>query len=364
MNGRKVIHLTKLTCRFLMFVSSFFSISHELLASDPTPSVGGVPCTFPEYWDDPSGVVSGTAKSEPEKVCMYFICKNYRFVPEMLDKDMCAANSNACSCSRLEFLYDRKLLFEASLRLSNLVESPTAQKELESIYLLSDVMQDNIAHPSVIKARKVFYKGATGSGFANDAAGNPTKSIDPTKVALLPGVAATTANYTNYVRGLNGIIVDLHDPRGTPTAADFRFARWDGINAAGFVEFKPTSEQLTVSVIPKAGEGGSHRIKLEFANKLVSNTWLRVTVLASLATALPKDDVFYFGNVMGDVTGPSSNGIVNVNILDTNRVRGQQGRTPLISNHFDIDRSGAINVLDTNSVRGMQGSASIKLITP
>ncbi len=68
--------------------------------------------------------------------------------------------------------------------------------------------------------RQVFYNNATGSLFGNGS-GNPVSSIDPTKQALLPGQAASFANVTNYVRGLNGIVVDIANAGGLITQPTF-----------------------------------------------------------------------------------------------------------------------------------------------
>ncbi|MFN9917091.1 MAG: hypothetical protein ACK53L_31170, partial [Pirellulaceae bacterium] len=70
-------------------------------------------------------------------------------------------------------------------------------------------------------------------------------------------------NYTNYFRGLNGLVVDMADLPGAPTASDFEFAVWNGVSVSGFV---PLTASPVVSLIPGGGSGGSVRIKLEFAD--------------------------------------------------------------------------------------------------
>ena len=59
----------------------------------------------------------------------------------------------------------------------------------------------------------------------NDPAGGAADdgAIATDKVALLPGSAATLANYTSYSRGINGLTVDVAHLRTAPTAADFSF---------------------------------------------------------------------------------------------------------------------------------------------
>ncbi|MCY2974223.1 MAG: polysaccharide lyase beta-sandwich domain-containing protein, partial [Planctomycetota bacterium] len=61
-----------------------------------------------------------------------------------------------------------------------------------------------VATPATIVSRNVYYR----SSFF-DTTANSQSAIDPTKSALLPGGTASIANYTNYSRGINGIIVDL-----------------------------------------------------------------------------------------------------------------------------------------------------------
>ena len=49
-----------------------------------------------------------------------------------------------------------------------------------------------------------------------------------------------------------------------------------------------------------AGAGGVDRVEIIFADRLIMNHWLEVSVLAGLRTGLIADDVFYFGNLAGD----------------------------------------------------------------
>src|SRR5205085_4800466 len=67
--------------------------------------------------------------------------------------------------------------------------------------------------------------GATAHLFYNDSLfdGNDPginaaddNAIAPDKTALLPGQAATFANYTSYTKGINGVMVDLPNLPATP----------------------------------------------------------------------------------------------------------------------------------------------------
>lgn len=146
-------------------------------------------------------------------------------------------------------------------------------------------------------------------------------AIATDKVALLPGETATFANYTSYARGINGLIVDvggLADPQ-TLDAADFTFkvgndndpGRWADAPA-------PTS----VTVRPGEGESGSDRVTITWADGAIANEWLQVTVLANGRTGLAEDDVFYFGNAVGE-TG-NFPGYAMVNAADERAVRDNQ----------------------------------------
>ena len=67
--------------------------------------------------------------------------------------------------------------------------------------------------PRVV-ARQLFYNDSAWDG--NNAAANADDddAIATDKVALLPGMTATFANYTSYSRGINGLMIDVQDLRG------------------------------------------------------------------------------------------------------------------------------------------------------
>jgi hypothetical protein len=87
-----------------------------------------------------------------------------------------------------------------------------------------------------------------------------------------------------------------------------------------------------------------------------------VTVLANANTGLAQDDVFYFGNVVGYVNGSNTNGRYTVNAIDTSAVRTNQSspaNSVLVSNLYDLNKSGNVNALDTAIVRTNQQSSGI-----
>jgi hypothetical protein len=219
---------------------------------------------------------------------------------------------------------------------------------------------------SVITNRRLFYNRSTSVVFGNGS-GNPINAIDPTKQALLPGEVTTTANYSNYSRGLNGLVIDIANVPNLNgiSAASFQFATWSSFPDAtpNFVTINPA---VTVSTFVGGGLSGSDRVKLEFANNVIQNAWLRVTMLADANTGLVANDVFYFGNARFDVTpaSPFPSQQVAINAFDVNAIRARQGlNSGVISNIHDVDRSGIVNAFDTNAVRSGLGVLSLRAFT-
>ena len=184
---------------------------------------------------------------------------------------------------------------------------------------------------------------------------------------MLPGQTTSFQNYTNYIHGLNGIILDMAGLQTTPTVADIQFATWNGIASEGFVS---TTAVVSFTSFIGGGLGGSTRFKIEFANGAIRNTWLRVTVLANANTDLASNDVFYFGNAIGDfnvgnlVNPPPVT--VRTNATDTSAVRQNQStgvNSASISNLYDINKDGRVNATDTSLVRQNQSASLIRFFT-
>ena len=212
----------------------------------------------------------------------------------------------------------------------------------------------------VISQRGLFYNGATGA--------SALSSLATDKLPLLPGQSSTFANYTNYSKGLNGLVVDMAGLPATTTDVEMRaslqFAQWDGISVAGFA---PLSSAIVpiVLILSGSGAGGSTRVLVTFPDNTVQNTWLRVVVVANAQTGLTANDVFYFGNVIGDfgvgnTTGAT--GRIRVNATDTGAVRVNQSTLPNsagVTNIYDVNRDGRVNATDTGIVRTNQQTLGI-----
>jgi hypothetical protein len=84
---------------------------------------------------------------------------------------------------------------------------------------------------------------------------------------------------------------------------------------------------------------------------------------AGEGTGLKADDVFYFGNAVGESGNSTSDAVVN----GVDRLAAKQNRTAsaLVSNRFDFNRDGRVDRDDEWLARDNQASLrwSLKLIT-
>lgn len=145
---------------------------------------------------------------------------------------------------------------------------------------------------ATILGRYVFYGGS-----AFDAGSSVASAIAPDKAPLLPGGAASFANYTSYSRGINGIAIDVVNWPTTPVAADFTLSTGNNTNPAGW---SVLSQPVTYSIQRGVGVGGSDRVVLRLPDNAVRNAWLQVTVNPTADTGLSSSDTFYFGNAVAD----------------------------------------------------------------
>jgi regulation of enolase protein 1 (concanavalin A-like superfamily) len=222
----------------------------------------------------------------------------------------------------------------------------------------------NITQPvASIAARKIFYNNASGTNLSS--AGPATGAIAVDKAALLPGQASTFQNYTSYLHGVNGVIVDIADlPQSTTDVSvlgGLRFARWNGIATEGFVDL-PLAAIPTATILRGLGDASSDRVKITFPDGSLKNTWLRVIVAADAQTGLAADDVFYFGNVVGEVNIGNTPTRLRVNGVDSSAVLANQSagaNTAPVTNLYDINRDGRVNGQDRSIVLANQQPGGI-----
>lgn len=130
---------------------------------------------------------------------------------------------------------------------------------------------------ATIAGRRIFYNNSKFDGNSSAAGAADDAAIATGKTALLPGGTATSANYTNYSRGINGVMLDIANLSATPTAADFTFRVGNDNTPSGWAA-APAPTSVTV----RAGTaGGSSRVTITWADNAIQKQWLQVTAKTS-----------------------------------------------------------------------------------
>ena len=206
--------------------------------------------------------------------------------------------------------------------------------------------------PATIASRGIFYNGSTG---------NSGNALATDKQALLPGQSSTFQNYTNFDQGITGVSVDIKDLPTSITPgqmlSSLQFAQWNGIDVAGFTALPVGATPTVSSIQVGGGANGSSRVFITFPNNSLRNTWLRVTVVANATNTMTQNDVFYFGNVVGDLNVGNTPTRLRVNAEDTAAIRLNQSPLPgsaSAGNIYDLNRDGRVDAQDTFLVRANQ----------
>jgi len=224
------------------------------------------------------------------------------------------------------FDHESKDSYDIKVRASDAGSPVLAYDEVFAI-TVTDVPDAQIA------GRHVFYNNSSW-----DVGGDDDAAIALDKSPLLPGGTSEPANYTNYTRGINGIMVDIDDPTETPGGGDFGI-RVSDIAAPDTWSTGPTP---TVTVRPGEGVDGSDRVTLVWPDGAILNQWVEITVKSASNIGLAEDDVFSFCNVVADCDG---DGLVGANDLDA--FVGEFGRTGGIGAlAADFDGDGRVGLAD------------------
>ncbi len=200
----------------------------------------------------------------------------------------------------------------------------------------------DIPTSATVAGRYVFYNNST---FDDPADGRlDDDAIAPDKTALLPGETAEFANYTSYSAGINGIMIDV---AGIANAAavgphDFRFRVGNSEN----VETWQPAPVPQVSVRPAEGHDDTDRVTLIWDDNAIEKQWLQVTMLASANTGLGEDDVFYFGNAVGEAGNSSLEAMVTSVDEVLARNHPQIFVPAEISNPYDFNRDRMVSATD------------------
>jgi hypothetical protein len=215
---------------------------------------------------------------------------------------------------------------------------------------------------STVVGRHVFYNNSKFDGDNPAANAADDAAIATGKRALLPGETATFANYTSYVRGINGLMVDITGLTAAVTAGDFSFKIGNNNTPSSWTTLPMAP---TISVRPGAGIGGASRVTLIWPDSSITKQWLQVTVKATLGLATP--DVFYFGNAPGESGNSPNDASVSVidEIIARNNPHGLSD--PVDVNYpYDYNRDGRVSAVDQIIARNSSTTAAtaLQLIRP
>ena len=208
-----------------------------------------------------------------------------------------------------------------------------------------------------VVARHVFYNNSAldgndpATGAADDAA------IAPNKALLRPGGTPGDTHQSNYSRGINGLMVDIDELPGEVTAPDFDFK----VNSSGDPNNWTTAPAPTsITVREDAGDDGSDRITIIWADGAIQNQWIKVTVKPNANTDLENEDVFYFGNTVGDTDGDGQVGSSDYGTFVSEFGRNGGITTP----GADFNADGWVDLIDFAIVRGARGNSVLAPTIP
>jgi hypothetical protein len=206
-----------------------------------------------------------------------------------------------------------------------------------------------------VVARELFYNNSAFDGEDSSANAGDDAAIASDKQALLPGQAASFANYSSYSRGVNGVVIDLLDMAGSASAGDFALHVGNTDQPDDWTRY---AGPFTVDTRPGVGVDGSDRVTLILPDGAIVGNWLQVTVLSDLAggmLGLSQNDVFYFGNAPGESGDNPTN--TTVDATDELGARNHQHNflnPAAIDDVYDYNRDARVDATDELLARNSQ----------
>ncbi len=250
------------------------------------------------------------------------------------------------------------------------IDFETATSHLITVRALSSDTSQSTANFTInvlnvndatLTTSKPFY-----SGSSFDIAGGAVAAMANEKSFLVSGVQANFNNYTSYVRGLNGLVIDVKDLNQVPTLATvssfFNFRVGNNNTPSGWVApAAPTSLVYQSNI----DANGTDRVLLTWADNEIRNEWLQVTLLANGTSGIATQSAFYFGNAVGETGNSATDALVNLQDLALTRANQTGFTNAGITNVYDFDRDNRVNLADIGFVRTNQsGFSPLLLITP
>jgi hypothetical protein len=91
-------------------------------------------------------------------------------------------------------------------------------------------------------------------------------------------------------------------------------------------------------------------VEIIWANGAIANKWLRVEVLASAHTGLATNDVFFWGNKVGDTGVGGGAKFTTAVVADGAHIAQHMGPNAGISNLYDFNRDNAVSTSGDRSI--------------
>jgi hypothetical protein len=207
--------------------------------------------------------------------------------------------------------------------------------------------------PTQVVGRHVFYNHSAFDG--DDPAINSLdqQAIAPDKSALLPGQRAGRNITPATSRGLNGLMIDVSQPIEV-TAADFEFRVGNGDDLAAWTA---APAPLDLHFDPDA-----LRITITWPDGAIRNQWLEVRMKANDNTHLVVDDVFYFGNAVGETGDVPGDTLVDAYDVAGAAANPRDADDPApITDPYDFNRDSLVDATDialAAAVRDRSGYAA------
>jgi hypothetical protein len=212
---------------------------------------------------------------------------------------------------------------------------------------------------SQVVGRFIFYNGSNFDFQNGSSSFLDGFALASDKQALLPGETATFQNYTSYAKGINGIMIDVANFEGSITPDDYTIMVG---NSSDLSTWQPAPDPTFITQYLGAGVDGSVRLELCWNDFTIQNQWVQVTLKATANTGLATDDVFYFGNSVGDTGNSAIDTIVDA--ADELAAANNHTSAASITNPYDFNRDKVVDAIDEQIAHdNYSGASSLQLIT-
>lgn len=201
-----------------------------------------------------------------------------------------------------------------------------------------------------ITGRYVFYNNSYFDGYYTDintTIGPKTDSaaIDPSKRPLMTGDGkAVFANWTGYIKGINGLAYDvvLAASSADPEPSDFAFRNIGRLGTDAYA-ISPLSSG---KIILREANPRIVRMVFAFGDGGVKNSWLQVDIGEGFGAPA---ETHYWGNAAADVGIGNADTCILVSVSDELAIRSHPSTAlnrSAVSDPYDVNKDSLVNAQD------------------